>query len=219
MSARVTQAVALVLHAGAPQARSTQTCGLPLRGGQGAARVSQLAILYTTSNPYVRVTQVTGSTVRTDHPYVRATQIVGMPVRTDHPYVRATQIVALPLRGSRRMGFFELEKEGVLLDNGQPIVFDVETAHVLLSANQVVLLRYVHLDLETGGSTLTLKVKVDAYEIEVGTIGPVWPRRRITIPINMWGSTAAVRLTGEIYDRVTIYTIELDIHSPQESLP
>jgi hypothetical protein len=217
----VTQTVGVVLREYHPSATAyvTQTVGeVLIRMPPAPARVTQEVLeVSRCGHPNADLTQVVLSSLRQNDPKLFATQITAGALRQNNPKLFATQINALVLRGGRPMGVYEIETEGMLSDEGNPIPFDVETKHTRLDEEQAVLVRFIHIDADTQGAELEVFIVMDGEELEVGTLS-TGRRTRETYTVNRFGRVAGVRLKGDVSSRVTVYGVDLDVHVPQKKL-
>jgi len=111
----------------------------------------------------------------------------------------------------------EVEKYGENDDNGTGIPYDVQTASVLLSDDKKGLIQHVHVDVDTNGETLGVKlVYNDGSTKSLGTITAT-SRTITTLPVNTMAYSAGIRTTGTLSSgTVYLYGIDMDVYIPGE---
>lgn len=110
-----------------------------------------------------------------------------------------------------------------LLDGDTPVAFQLQTPQFLADVAQKGTLSMVFIEANTRGEQLTVRVVVDEDgegDPNLVTIGIVQTAARATVelPINgppIQGRRFAVRLVGNLSQRVDIFGVELDIEVPE----
>lgn len=105
----------------------------------------------------------------------------------------------------------DIEKESELVDDGFPIEFDIEPAHVRLDAEQAGLIQWIHVDADTNGVTLTVYLVLDNVETNIGTVTHI--NRDVTsFNVGKTGRVLGVRLYGNITEKVEIFGIDAELY-------
>jgi hypothetical protein len=109
----------------------------------------------------------------------------------------------------------DFEKEGELLDYDTNIPISWEPPSVKLNKDQKVLLKHVHIDIDTSSEQITVTLLLDNDTVALGKCATS-SRDTVTFNVMRMGQIVGVRLTGDIDEVVELYGIAYEIEDKEE---
>ena len=112
---------------------------------------------------------------------------------------------------AKNLSISTFDDENVVGDDGVAITFEVETASAMIDLTQEGLVKFIEIEYNTNGQSLTPQLILDGttypYPALVSSV-----RTRTEIPIERSGRVVSVRLTGNLLNEVEIFKVTLAAH-------